>query len=154
MSNRNRNRVVYPEEKEFKTKDANNKLKSQVRSLKKALKIAESDNKTLSRAFDKSCEIIKNKLEGYSLEQVLQMIEDYEYKETEKGRRRDKIAKEKKENQVDKEDTPIFNSQNCPKCGKNKEKGFSIMKFEKFTISSCSCGYRLKADNNEGIERS
>lgn len=138
--------INYPEEKEGRTKDANNKLKAQVRNLKKQLKKEQEANKTLSRAFNKSCDIIKEKLEGYTIEQVIQMVNDYEYKETERGRAREREKKK------DNEDT--FISQNCPKCGKNKGEGFSTMKFEKFTINSCSCGYRVKVDNDEGIERS
>lgn len=141
MSKNNRSKVVYPEENG--TKDANNKLKSQVRSLRKNLKRLEMENRTLSRAFDKSCDFIKYKLKDYSLEQITRMIENFEYKETEKGREREN-KKEKK----------IFNSNKCSKCGKLEGDGYSIMSFKNFTINTCSCGYRLRVDVDEGIERS
>ena len=149
MSSSSRNRVInYPEEKEGRTKDANNKLKAQIRNLKKQLKKADEANKTLSRAFNKSCDIIKDKLEGYSIEQVIQMVNDYEYKETAKGRERNRIKKEEIEYKED------LSLQECPKCGTNKGEGFSTMTIGKFTLDSCSCGYRSKVDNDEGIERS
>lgn len=149
MSSSSRKRVVnYPEEKEGRTKDANNKLKAQVRNLKKQLKKADEANRTLSRAFNKSCDIIKDKLEGYSIEQVIQMVNDYEYKETAKGRERER---EKKEETKEEEDLSL---QECPKCGKNKGEGFSTLTVGKITINSCSCGYRSKVDSDEGIERS
>lgn len=144
---------MYSDEREGKTKDANNKLKSQIKSLKKQLKRADEDNRQLSRSFNKSIGIIKDRLEGYSVEQVIQMINDWEYKETAKGRERER-AKKEAESEVGLKEEKNLNLPVCPKCGKNKKEGFSIMKFEKFTINNCPCGYRLKVDNDEGIERS
>lgn len=140
MSRNNRSRAaVYPEESGVK--DANNKLKSQVRSLRKNLKRLEMENKTLSRAFDKSCEFIQSRLKDYTLEQITAMIDNYEYKETKRGREKE-IKK------------GSFVSNKCPKCDTIEGGGYSIMSFTNFTLNTCSCGYRLKVDTGEGIERS
>ncbi len=137
---------VYPEERENKTKDANKKLKSQIRSLKKMVKQLESKVKTLSRSFDKSCDFIQHKLDTRSLEEVLNMIDNFEYKETEKGRK--VIIQNKKTEFSD------FSEQ-CPDCSSNTTNGFKIFNFKSrgFSLKTCTCGYRSKVDN-EGSERS
>ena len=140
MAKYNRNlKVVYPDEKEGKVRDANKKLKSQIRTLKKAVKKLESENKTLNRAYSKSCNFIQDSLSNKSLEQIMGMIEDFDYKETEKGREKEEIK-----------DT----ANNCPECDNAINKGYVIMDFEKFTLKSCKCGYRSKVNTCEGNERS
>jgi cell division protein ZapA (FtsZ GTPase activity inhibitor) len=129
--NRRKFRVTYPDEKEFKIKDANRKLKAQVKSLKRIIKTLESENKTLQRAFNKSCDFIQKKLSNKSLKQILKEVDDFDYKETEKGREKEEKKKEEKK---------IENS--CPKC--LSEKNFKTMEFENFIIKSCKCGYRKK----------
>ncbi len=125
--------VVYPEENEGKTKDANRKLKGQIRNLQKTIKRLESENKTLNRAFNKSCDFIQQKLSNKSLRQIMDMIDNFEYKETERGR----IAEREKNT--------------CPKC--NEEESYKTMNFEKFKINICKCGHRSKVNNYEGNER-
>ncbi len=137
--------VVYPEEKEGRVKDANRKLKAQVRNLKKKIKQLESENKTIGRAYDKSCDFIQDKLSDKSLEEVLNMVKGHGYKETEKGR------EDKKKNPDEFED---FIVDKCPKCGTMDEERYTQFNLGKFKIESCACGYRRKAETSEGIERS
>lgn len=128
--------VMYPEEREGRTKDANNKLKSQVRNLRKIVKQLEIENKTLSRAFDKSCDFIQDRLKGQSLGEILDMIN---------GEKKPKKPKK----------AEAF-SDNCPKCENSEDEGYKTMVFEKFIIKSCTCGYRSKKaeESGEGLERS
>ena len=138
--------VSYPEEREGRTKDANNKLKSQIRNLKKRLKQLESHNHTLSRAYDKSCDFIQQKLSSSSLKEILKMVDDHEYKETKKGR--EKKALKKKEEEA-------LLSPKCPECGSIEEEGYSLRKLGKITMENCTCGYKkTKAESSEGIKRS
>ena len=137
--------MVYPEEREGRTKNANKKLKNENRALNKKIRRLQSENKTLQRAFNKSCSFMEEKLKDYSLDQIIQMIDDFKYKETEKGRR-------KKEENVVEQETLILN--NCPKCGKNEGDGYVVLSYQKFKVQSCQCGFKSKVDNDEGIERS
>ena len=129
---RNCNRV-YPEEKEGRAKDANNKLRAQIKNLKKRILQLETHNKTIERAYSKSCDFIQDKLSDKSLEQVLNMVNNYEHKETQRGREK-----------AEKEDS--FNVDKCPDCDSINGKGFSILNFEKYKIESCNCGYRRKVE--------
>lgn len=132
--------VVYPEEREGRTKDANRKLRSQVKSLRKAVKRLEEENRTLFRAFGKSCDFIQHKLSDKNLEQVLRMVENFNYKETKKGI---DLANKKKESKKE---------ESCPDC-ENSE-GYKEMVFETFEIKYCSCGYRSKVEKDEGVQGS
>jgi len=135
------NKVSFPEEKEGNVKEANRKLRAEIRSLKKIIKILESENRTLSRSFNKSCDYIQEVVKDKNLEDVMDMISDFDYKETEKGR-----EKEKGKNSSQKED------KTCPKCNNAK---YKVMNFGSFKIHTCTCGYREKVIiANEGIERS
>jgi len=137
--------VVYPDEKEGRSKDANRKLRSEVKNLKKRIRQLESHNKTIERAYSKSCNFIQDKLSNKTLEEVLNMVKNYEHKETEKGRNQSLKEKPKVKGLV---------SNSCPKCGNIEKEGYAIFGMGKFTIESCACGYRKKADSSEGIERS
>lgn len=134
MAKSNRKITTYPEEKEGKVRDANKKLKSQVRSLKKTIKQLESQVHTLSRSFDKSCDFIQHKLEDKKLEDILNMIDNFGYKETSRGR-----AKKKK---IDKKPT----KQKCPSC--EATEGFKVIEFKSrgFAIESCTCGYSSRVN--------
>jgi hypothetical protein len=135
--------VVYPEEREGKLKDANRKLKSQIRNLKKRLSILETENKTLRRGFYKNCDFIQEKLEDKTLEEILKMVEEFNYKENS----RDQKLKKKEE----KKD---FTLTECPKCSKKVKEGYTVMDFKKFKVNSCICGYRERVENSEGNCRS
>lgn len=138
--------VVYPEEKEGRRKDANQKLKAENRSLKKRLAQMETELKTLSRAFNKSCQFIQEKLEHKNLSDVLSIVDDFDYKETRKGQEREDT----------KQKTPIehMNINICPDCKKGEDKGFKKMTFGSIIVKSCVCGYRSKEGvENEGMQR-
>jgi bisphosphoglycerate-dependent phosphoglycerate mutase len=138
--------VVYPEDKDGRVKDANKKLKAQNKALSKKIKRLQSENKTLERAYGKSCDFMQEKLKDYGLEQIIQMINDFEYKENGKGRDR-----EQKKNKDSKE-TLILNS--CPECGKKIDNGYVVLSYPKFKIQSCQCGHKSRVENGEGIKRS
>lgn len=129
---RNKSSMVYPEEREGKTKDANKKLKSQIRSLKKTIKQMDTQIKTLSRSFDKSCDFIQNELKDKKLPDILKMIDDFDFKETEKGRERFENEKQA--------------GDSCPRC--DSAFNFKVTHFKEkgFTLESCSCGYRKRVD--------
>lgn len=138
---------TYPEEKEGNLRETNRKLKSQIKHLNKMLKQLESENQTLQRAFSKSIDFIKNKNHQKSLEQVLNDVESYEYKETEKGRER--VKEEKIENAT------TQSQESCPKCGKKVGDGFAVLKFPQFCVHSCSCGYKARFEiDDKRIARS
>ena len=126
-NNRKSRLSIYPEEREGRVKDANRKLKAQVRNLQKVVKQLEWHNKTLQKAFDKSCDFIQERLSGKDLEEIIDMING-----------RESQSKQKKEA--------------CPKC--EREEGYKVMTLNKFIIKKCICGYRSKADGDEGIKRS
>lgn len=142
-TNRKYSSQTYPEEKEGKTKDANRKLRGQIKSLKKQLARLEEDNRTLRRSFSKSCQYIDEKIKGKSIEEVLEDIRNFEYKETERGRQKER--EKMKETNTDK---------NCPRCGKNSKEGFVKMSFSNFKILKCTCGFRKRENESEGIGRS
>lgn len=142
-TNRKYSSQTYPEEKEGRTKDANRKLRSQIKSLKKQLARLEEDNRTLRRSFNKSCQYIDEKIKGKSIEKVLEDIKNFDYKETERSRQKEKEKMKE-----------INTDENCPKCGKNSKEGFVKMSFSKFKILKCVCGFRKKENKSEGISRS
>lgn len=125
--------VTYPGDNDERTKDANKKLKAQIRNLQKIIKRLESENKTLNRAFNKSCDFIQQKLYDKNLKEIMDMIENFDYKETENGR----IAERKKNK--------------CPKCADYQN--YKVMNFNKFKINICKCGHRERIDTHEGNER-
>jgi rubrerythrin len=136
--------VSFPEEKEGNLKEANRKLRDEIKNLKKIIKNLETENKTLSRSFNKSCDFIHQKVSDKNLEEVIGMINDFDYKETKKGREKEK---DKKNNQN--------SDKTCPKCDIKEGEGYSIMEFGNFQVHKCSCGFREKViSENEGIERS
>lgn len=138
--------AIYPEEKEGRTKDANKKLKSQIRNLKKTIKQLESSNHTLLRAYDKSCDFIQHELADKSLKQILTMVDNHEYKETKKGR-------EKKTKKIEAEEALLHHK--CPECGNMDGEGYSLRNIGIIKIESCTCGYKKrKANPDEGIKRS
>lgn len=146
MAKNNRKlRTVYPEEKEGRVKDANKKLKSQIRNLKKTVRHLESENRTLARAFDKSCDFIQNRLENRSLSQILKMIDEFDYKETEIGR---------EQVELEKIEIKAFEAERCPDCNKDKKEGFAMLDLGSFIVRSCGCGFKSKVSKSEGIERS
>ena len=147
MGNRSGSRklnMVYPEEREARTKDANKKLKSENNSLRKQIKKLKEENSTLKRSFNKSCDFIQSEHGDKSIEKVISIVNNFDYKETEKGRQ--------KEVKTEKDSNKNFILQNCPKCGKTKEEGFKIMHFEKFKVLNCECGHRTRIDGG-GIKR-
>ena len=144
-TNRKYSSQTYPEEKEGRTKNANKKLRGQIKSLKKQLAKLEEDNRTLRRSFNKSCQYIDEKIQGKSIEEVLEDIRTFDYKETERGRQREIEKREKTVNRID---------ENCPDCGKTNKEGFVKLSFLKYELLSCKCGYRTRKDKGEGIERS
>lgn len=151
-SYRNYNNTNYPEEKEGNAKDANKKLKAQIKSLKKIIKNLESENKTLLRSFNKSCDFINQKLSDKNIHEIIKMIDDFDYKETENGRQREE--QKKKEKIIEKEEKKEKQKE-CPKCFLSQENGFKIIDFTTFKVYTCSCGYRTRVDvGDEGIKRS
>lgn len=149
-SNRRLN-LVYSEEKEGKTKDANSKLKSQIKRLTKTVNQLESENRTLTRAFNKSCDYIQKKLDNRSLEEILEIINDYDYKETGKGLEevKEKVAVEKKP----KKEKKKVNHITCPKCSIGLNEGYKIIDFTTFIVETCECGHRSRTEKGERIER-
>lgn len=133
-------KIVYPDERDDRRKDANKKLKSEVKRLRKQLKQSQSENRTLTRAFNKSCDFIQSRLKNYSLEEIIRMINNFDYKETEKGR-------EKEENSI------VVKPDCCPQCKTEMGEGYRVMSAGSFDIEFCTCGYRSRVDENEGNER-
>lgn len=133
--------LVYSEEREDRTKDANSKLKSQIKKLTKAIKQLESENRTLTRAFNKSCDYIQKKIDNKSLEEILDIIEDYNCKETSSGLVEVKKQKKDKECVV------------CPKCSRELNNGYKVIDFPTFVVENCECGHRSRIEKSEGIKR-
>jgi predicted nuclease with TOPRIM domain len=135
---------LYPIEQEGKIKDANKKLRAQVKTLKNKVKRLEEENGTLKRHFNKSHQYIDEKLSNKSVEEVIDMVKDFSYKETEKGRER--MSKQKQ--------STIFTSQQCPDCGTVEKEGFVITSFASFEMHTCQCGFRTRKNSGEGNKRS
>jgi len=135
---------LYPIEQEGKVKDANKKLRAQVKTLKNKVKRLEEDNATLKRHFDKSSHYIDEKLSNKSVEEVIDMVKDFSYKETERGR--EKVSKQKQ--------TTILVSPKCPDCGIVESEGYVITSFESFEVHNCQCGFRTRKNSGEGNKRS
>jgi predicted RNase H-like nuclease (RuvC/YqgF family) len=140
--------VVYPEEREGREKDSNRKLRNQIKSLNKKISQLESENRTLKRAFNKTIDFTEKKLKNHKIEEVQELVDDFDFKETRKGRQKQGISKENKEEQVKKQEVC------CPECGRNAEKGFKVMDFGGFCVESCVCDYRSRKNKSEGMERS
>jgi predicted RNase H-like nuclease (RuvC/YqgF family) len=142
------NKTHFPEEREGNAKDSNKKLKAEIKNLKKIIKNLESQNKTLTRSFNKSCDFINEKIQDKNVEEVVKIIDNYEYKETEKGREKQKNKKENINNNTKKEEE-------CPECFEPESKGFKIINFDTFKVHTCICGYRTRVNKkNEGIKGS
>lgn len=142
MSKKNKGfKLAYPGERGDRIKDANNKLRSENRNLKKRIKKLEQENKTLKRAFDKSCEFIEDKLYEEEVENIIEKVNDYEYKETQRGRDAKKQEKEK-------------NKIKCPVCQTEKGKGYSVIEFAVYELHTCKCGHRERVDKSERVKGS
>jgi len=138
-------KVLYPVEQEGKIKDANKKLRAQVKTLKNKIKRLEEDNSTLKRHFDKSHQYIDEKLTTKSVEEVIEMVNEFDYKETEKGR--EKMSKQKQ--------PTILVSPKCPDCGIVESEGYNISVFGDFEVHNCGqCGFRTRKNSGEGNKRS
>lgn len=136
----------YPEEKEGNTKDANKKLKTEIKNLKKIIKNLESENRTLTRSFNKSCDYINNRLSDKKIEQIIEMINEFDQQEVEDKKRKEEVNKKEKKLAEEKE---------CPKCFMPEGRGYKIIDFNTFKVHTCVCGHRARInDENEGIERS
>lgn len=142
-NNRKFKMISYPEEREEKVKDANRKLRSDLQKEKNKVKQLKKDLASLQRAFDKSCQYINEKLSNQKVKEVFEIVDDFDYKETEKGR--DKINKKKINN---------FTSEKCPNCGKVKGDGYSILNFNGFRLITCKCGFRERVDESDRNEGS
>lgn len=134
--------VIYPEEKEGRIKDANRKLRSDLKREKNKVKQLQKDLASLQRAFDKSCEYINDKLSNRNIEDVMEIIDDFNYKETEKGREKENLKKEKK----------IPNK--CPDCGRVESEDCKTLNFKDFNVIICKCGFRKRVNHSEGNEGS
>ena len=145
MTRKSRNvKQLYPIEQEGKVKDANKKLRAQVKTLKNKVKRLEEDNATLKRHFDKSSHYIDEKLSNKSVEEVIDMVKDFSYKETERGRQ--KMIKQK--------EATILVSPKCPDCGTVEKEGYVITSFTSFEMHTCQCGFRTRKNSGEGNKRS
>lgn len=136
----------YPEEKEGNAKDANKKLKAEIKNLKRIVKNLESENRTLTKSFSKSCDFINNKLADKKIEQIIEMINEFDQQEVDELKRKEEVKKKEKKLAQEKE---------CSKCFMPEGRGYKIIDFVTFKIHTCVCGHRARIDNeNEGIERS
>lgn len=150
MAKNNRKlKTVYPEEREGRVKDANRKLRSDLKRERNKVKKLQQDMASLQRAFSKSCQYISEKLADRDIREVIELVNDFDYKETENGRKREEEKEVTKQN----EDT-TFISKNCPDCGTLKGVNYTVMNFMNFKILSCKCGFRKRIDQGEGNEGS
>lgn len=130
---------TYPEEREDNVKDTNKKLKAEIKHLRKVIKNLQSENKTLSRAFDKSSDFINQKLSDKTVEQIIEMVSDFEKKKKEQ----EEVVKQKQE---EKKKQEAEKNKSCPNCFCNQEEGFKIVDFKTFKIHMCNCGYRTRVN--------
>jgi hypothetical protein len=137
---------VYPEEKEGRIKDANRKLRSDLKRERNKVKQLQQDLASLQRAFNKSCQYISEKLADQNIENVIELVNDFDYKETQKGREREEVTKQNKDT--------IFISKNCPDCGNVKGENYQVLNFASFRILTCKCGFRKRISQGEGNEGS
>lgn len=144
MAKNNRKlKMLYPEEREGRVKDANRKLRSDLKREKNKVKKLEQDLATLQRAFDKSCQYINEKLSNEKVEDIIELVDSFKYKETEKGRKK----QETKQNEN-------IMLKKCPKCDTIKGEGYTVINFTKSKVLSCKCGFRKRIDEGEGNEGS
>lgn len=145
-SHRKYNKMSYPEEKEGNVRDTNRKLKAEIKSLKKIIKNLESQNKTLTRSFNKSCDFINEKFSDKNVEDVIEIVNKID---------QEKIEEDKKRQEIKKKEKRLAQEKECPKCFATEGKGYKIINFDTFKVHTCTCGYRTRINNeNEGIERS
>lgn len=130
---------TYPEEREENAKDSNKKLKAEIKHLRKVIKNLESENKTLSRAFDKSSDFINQKLSDKTIEQIIEMVNDFE----EKKKEQEKVLKEKQETKRKQE---AEKNKTCPDCFADQDGGFRIVDFKTFKVHMCGCGFRTRVN--------
>ena len=78
MSKSSKNkRLTYPNNsKEGNLRDANKKLRAQVRNLTKKNRILKSQNRTLKMAFNDTISKYKERVEDYSVEELIAMAND------------------------------------------------------------------------------
>lgn len=140
------NNNSYPEEKEGNIRDTNKKLRDEIKSLKKIIKNLESENKTLTKSFNKSCDFINESFSDKNVEEVIETVNQFDKKKTEQKKHREEAKK--KENRVIKENE-------CPKCFMTEGRGFKTIDFDTFKVLTCVCGYRTRVNKkNERIEGS
>jgi predicted nuclease with TOPRIM domain len=135
--------MVYPEEREGRVKDANKKLRSDLKREKNKVKKLEQDLASLQRAFDKSCQYINEKLSNKKVEDIIDLVNNFKYKETEKGRKKQEVKQN--ENVMLKK---------CPECNTIKGEGYAIINFAKSKVLSCKCGFRKRVGEGERNEGS
>ena len=141
-NNRNLRMVNYPEEREGKRKDANRKLRSDLKREQNKVKQLKQDLASLQRAFNKSCQYISEKLADQNVEDIIELVNNFDYKETEKGR-------EQVENKQ-KTDTDLISTK-CLDCGRVEGEGYMVLKYGDFNVHTCKCGFRKKVNqSNEG----
>lgn len=144
-NNRSFKMVNYPEEREEKIKDANRKLKSDLKREKNKVKQLRQDLASLQRAFNKSCQYISEKLIDRNVEEVIEMVNNFNYKETEKGREKEIIKQKTNTNLI---------STKCSNCGRVEGEGYMNLNYSGFNILTCKCGFRKRVDQSEGNEGS
>lgn len=127
--------MLYPEEKEGNTRNANTKLKGEIKRLKKQIKQLESDNRQLNRSLNKTLDFVQSKIKNLSLEEVMEIVDTFKYKETINGQKKleQKIQEENEKNK-------------CPDCGRSEKDGYKIIDLGTCVVYNCTCGYRSKDD--------
>lgn len=144
MAKNNRKlKMVYPEDREGRVKDANRKLRSDLKKEKNKVKKLEQDLATLQRAFNKSCQYINEKLSNEKVEDIIDLVNNFKYKETERGRKKQEMEQNKN-----------IILKKCPECDTIKGEGYAVMNFTKSKVLSCKCGFRRRIDESEGNEGS
>ena len=90
------NRRVFPKDNDDSLRDTIQKLKSQVRRLKKELKIKTEEVNSLRKARVKDVDQIENLLDNLSVEQVIDLTNkrDFDIKDEEREKVRRKFAEE------------------------------------------------------------
>lgn len=144
-SNRKLRMVNYPEERDEKIKDANRKLRSDLKREKNKVKQLKQDLASLQRAFNKSCQYISEKLADQNVEKIIELVNNFDYKETEKGREKEMTKQETDTNLI---------STKCLNCGTIEGKGYVNLKYPGFNVLTCKCGFRKRVNQSEGNEGS
>jgi hypothetical protein len=145
-NNRKLRMVNYPEEREGRIKDANRKLRSDLKREKNKVKQLKQDLASLQRAFNKSCQYINEKLADQNIENIIELVNNFDYKETEKGREQVEIKQ--------KTDTNLISTK-CLDCGRVEGEGYMVLNYVNFNVHTCKCGFRQRvSQGDEGNEGS